>query len=282
MNGLVSDIKYQFLQRYGAVAQIIVLYGLLFSVNSLLYIIFMLMNASDSYIAITTWLALPSDMELLLYRPWTILTHHFLAFPKDILSVIFNFLCVFGFGRIYQIYVGNFRLWFTFLLGVLGGAIFFLLMMNILPVFQNHTFIWYGMTAGIPAIIAASAVIAPNMPISLLLFGTVPLKWIAFFVIFIDMIMIPLGYAESQFAQLGGAAVGIAYAWSYTKGKDWSNFFRAKPKIYQPQMTIHKTQAHTIPTQAEIDRILDKIAAEGYDKLTQEEKRTLYRASQQD
>lgn len=282
MNGLVEDIRYQFLRRHGAVAQIIVIYGLLFAVNSILFIIFLLMNASSSYESVIQWLLLPSDVNTLITRPWTIFTHHFIAFPKDFLGVAFNLLCIFGFGKIYQTYVGQFRLWFTFACGILGGIIFFLLMMNLLPVFSDKEFIWYGMTAGVPAIIAAAAVVTPNLPVSLLFFGIVSLKWIAFFVIFLDMIMIPLGHAESQIAQLGGAAMGITYAWFYTKGRDFSEIFRPKPKNYTPKMTVHKTQNSTVPTQAEIDRILDKIAAEGYDKLTQEEKRTLYRASQQD
>jgi hypothetical protein len=65
-------------------------------------------------------------------------------------------------------------------------------------------------------------------------------------------------------------------------GNDWSNIFKKKSKLkvvkndapkVSPKHTSNKVN------QKEVDMILDKISKTGYDKLSKEEKETLFKAS---
>ncbi len=66
---------------------------------------------------------------------------------------------------------------------------------------------------------------------------------------------------------------------------DWSNIFKRRPKA--PNLKVNKNDNYKRSSsakadyvaQAEIDAILDKISKSGYDKLSKEEKETLFKAS---
>jgi hypothetical protein len=87
-----------------------------------------------------------------------------------------------------------------------------------------------------------------------------------------------------EIAHLGGALAGFVYIKQLQAGKDWigaiSNLFKAKQKSNLKVASRNSAKrAGTAPRQEEIDRILDKISANGYDSLGKEEKETLFRAS---
>jgi hypothetical protein len=53
-------------------------------------------------------------------------------------------------------------------------------------------------------------------------------------------------------------------------------------KVYEPSKTYIKPNAKRKPSQEEIDMILDKISASGYESLNQSEKEILFKASNPD
>ena len=110
---------------------------------------------------------------------------------------------------------------------------------------------------------------------------------------------------RATLAHLGGALVGVLYGWQMRRGHDitaWLNRIidkmvnltkkphkkgvggpvGGKAYHYQQNATSSKQTKKTssnVPTEAEIDVILDKLKRSGYGALTEEEKATLFRAS---
>ncbi len=102
--------------------------------------------------------------------------------------------------------------------------------------------------------------------------------------------------AGGNIAHLGGAIIGFIYIKQLQSGINWGvwitltldwfkDIFKNKPKVKVSYRKERPTTAKTHPsgkpayTQEEIDRILDKISAGGYESLTKEEKEKLFNAS---
>ncbi|MNY32310.1 hypothetical protein D3C86_1665180 [compost metagenome] len=154
---------------------------------------------------------------------------------------------------------------------------------NIFPVFSGSlpeaTVI--GSSAAVMSVIVATATLVPDYSIRLLFLGDVKLKYLAIGYIALDLIGIASANAGGSFTHIGGAVMGFAYIKLLQNGKDWSSLFKRKPKLKvvrneQARSSGNKTNA---VNQQEIDAILDKISKTGYDKLSKEEKETLFKAS---
>ena len=131
------------------------------------------------------------------------------------------------------------------------------------------------------------------------------LKWLAIGVMVLMVLGGGDGQLGAQLAHLGGALVGVLYGWQMRRGHDitaWLNRIidkmvnlTKKPhkkgvggpvggKAYHYQQNASsskqtKKTSSNVPTEAEIDVILDKLKRSGYGALTEEEKATLFRAS---
>jgi hypothetical protein len=85
-------------------------------------------------------------------------------------------------------------------------------------------------------------------------------------------------------AHLGGAALALAYqrfGWNFGRWLPRSVTMsapRLRPAI-RPKLKLHQPPAEQPDLDSEVDRVLDKITASGYDSLTADEKRLLERAS---
>lgn len=257
------------------------------------------------------WLALqvsmPAFLPFLLKRPYSILTYFFVHI--DLFHILFNMLFLYWFGRILEEFIGGKRLTALYILGGLAGGVFYFFMYNLLPPLKAvriHTAL-VGASASIYAIIVGAATLRPNYTVFLLLLGPVRIKWIALACVLLSFLSIGNTNTGGNLAHLGGALMGYLYIIGLQKGFDagiwiirvmsWiSNLFSRKPKMkvhrpihqkvatsYSSHVSKSKLQkGHTPPTQEEVDRILDKIAAHGYESLTAEEKQRLADASRQD
>ena len=171
------------------------------------------------------------------------------------------------------------------------GAVLFALAFNIFPVFRDisgATII--GSSAAVMAIVVAAATLVPNYTIRLLLFGEVKLKYLALAYVLLDIIGSTSANAGGSFAHLGGAIFGFLYIKMLQNGQDWSIIFKKKPKlkvVKNDQRSNRNEDTSRRPVrksesffdQREVDAILDKISKTGYDKLSKEEKETLFKAS---
>jgi membrane associated rhomboid family serine protease len=234
---------------------------------------------------VVDYLALPSSLHDLLHRPWTLITYMFLHI--QLMHLVSNMLWFYWFGIIFTDFMGQKRLLYTYLLGGISGGILFIIFSN---TFMGEATL-LGASAGIMAVIMATAVLVPDYELRLIFFGPVKLKYLALGA-FVLTSLIDFGVnSGGKVSHIGGAIYGIIYMFQYKKGIDYTkgvgnffsgigNLFNAKPKL--KKMGGNGAQPKNYATdekQKKIDAILDKISSSGYDALTKEEKDFLFKSS---
>lgn len=247
------------------------------------------------------WLAVPSDLTQLLFKPWTLLSYMFLHL--GFFHLFSNMLWLFFLGQLFVQFLGEKKLWTVYISGGLAGAVLYILFFNIFPVFEEVAPISkaLGASASVMAIVAAVGTYAPNYSIRLLFLGDVKLKYIAIFAFVLDVISISNANSGGHIAHIGGALLGFFFAREWRKGKDitaWVNtataFVKAiftfkkrsrmkvkykKSNQQQRSETRYEYNSRKKEEQEQVDAILDKISRSGYDSLTKAEKDFLFRAS---
>lgn len=249
------------------------------------------------------WVEMPSDLWLLLKRPWALVTYMFSHY--GLLHILFNMLWFYWLGRIFMEFFSPKQLSGVYLLGGWGGALLYLLAYNLLPYFAGHNAYLIGASASVIAVVVATAVYAPDYKIGLLFLGEVSIKWIAIVTVAIDVLGVDSGNLGGSMAHIGGAIVGAWYALRIKRGRDITRPLNAAldaivglfngrtwslPKLQKEprskvssgpssrQRTADHRPADTV-SEEELDIILGKIKAAGYDALTDEEKDKLFKAS---
>ncbi len=228
---------------------------------------------------VNTYLAFPSAPALWLTRFYTLFTYQF--FHADVFHILFNMLWLYWMGQLFLDFVKPHQFHFVYLGGGIFGALCFALIYNLVPVFQpaanGSTLI--GASAAVMAIFTAVGTLVPNYSIRLLLLGNVKLKYLLLVYIVLDIIAMQSYNAGGSISHLGGALFGFGYVKLLQNGTDLSTLFKRKPKLKVVKNQPVKNKNTTTINQKEIDLILDKISKTGYDKLSKEEKETLFRAS---
>lgn len=283
--GLLQDLRYKVFQS-GNPSYLYI------GINTIIFVLLALINlplflsgngglAYESFIR--EYAGFPALISKFPERFYTILTYQF--FHDGFFHLLFNMLWLYWMGRIFLEFLKPRQFHFIYLAGGFAGALVFLLAYNIFPVFAAATASGatvIGSSAAVMAIVVAAATLVPDYSIRLLFFGDIKLKYLAIAYIVMDLIGLSSGNAGGNFAHLGGALMGFSYIKLLRKGTDWSNLFKRKPKLKVVKNNpASKTVKRNGPVvdQKEIDAILDKISQSGYDKLTKEEKETLFKAS---
>jgi membrane associated rhomboid family serine protease len=256
--------------------------------------------------------SMSSQTKHFLSHPWGLLTSAFVH--QGLGHIFWNMISFYWFGRIVGDLLGNHRILPIYLLGAIAGNVTYFLMANFTPYGAVIGSFAYGASAAVMAMVAVAAFIAPDYIFNVLLIGPVRLKYVALFVILVDLIAIAdKNNTGGAFAHLGGLAFGLLFASQLQKGTDlgkpvssfitgFQNLFAPKPKKKpfgafernareyaesQSQQKQAKSNRRTSNTeggtpneqQARVDEILDKIKQKGYDSLTKEEKDYLFKAS---
>jgi membrane associated rhomboid family serine protease len=241
---------------------------------------------------IREFLMLPSNLKTLAYTPWSIVTYMFLH--SGLFHILFNMLVLYWFGNIYQEYLGKQKFIYTYFLSGIFGGLFYVLCYNVFPYFSSTVASSkaLGASAAVMGIVFATATLLPNYTIVLAIFGPIRLKYIAFFYLLIDLIGISSSNAGGHLAHIGGAVFGFLFIKQLQNGNDWTKFpvklidgiiglFKPnKMKIAYKNPSAKTTKKETV-SQAEIDRVLDKISQSGYENLTTKEKEILFKAGKQ-
>lgn len=242
---------------------------------------------------VVTWLALPSDPGVLLYKPWTFISYMFLH--QDFFHILFNMFALYWFGKLFLTYFSEKQLFGLYFFGGLVAGLFYVIAYNVFPLFSqlSDISILMGASGSIMAIIVATAVQSPNLEMRFMLLGTVKLKYIAIVAVLISFFGITSSNAGGEIAHLGGALYGYFFIVSLRRGKDHTrNFNRlmdAISNIFKPRKLKVKHTANAgrkmsdaeynmqkAKKMADIDHILDKIKTSGYGSLTPEEKKKLF------
>ena len=238
------------------------------------------------------WFELPANLHWLVRQPWSVLTYMFLH--VDLWHLLFNMLWLWWFGNIFLRYFSAKQLMGLYLLGGLSGAVLYVVLYNVLPLFAPIAGASYllGASAAVMAIVVATAVRVPDQEILLFLFGAVRLKYIAALVVLISFLSMGGANAGGNIAHVGGAIFGFLYGWQYRRGHDLTRginalidkivtLFKPRPKMRvrmgdkQMDMEYNRRKHQEM---ADIDAILDKMKRTGYDGLTADEKRRLFNA----
>ena len=251
--------------------------------------------------AVLQWVELPSDLSLLIRRPWTLVTYMFSHYA--LLHILFNMLWLYWLGRIFMEYFSPKQLTGVYLLGGWGGALLFLLAYNLIPSLAGNSVFLIGASASVLAVIVATAVYAPDYKIGLLFLGEVAIKWVAIVTVAIYLIGMETGNIGGNIAHIGGALVGAWFALRIKRGRDitrplnavldavvgifngrsfsWSAARRGNKAKHQQATTQQRQQPSRFDTvsEEELDRVLKKIKDAGYDALTDAERDMLFKAS---
>ncbi len=270
-------------------------------VNAIIYlfvnlgdVVLRLFNFPDGSVSgfLTDWLAVPSSVKSLIYRPWTLITYSF--YHENFLHILFNMLWLFFMGRLFTEYLGEKKLLPLYLVGGLCGSLLFILFYNLFPLFSREVDIAValGASASVLAITVAIATLLPDYEVGLFLpQWRVKLKYIAIALFVIDLLSITGNNAGGNIAHIGGAIFGFFYIKQLKKGRDLTGGLqrlidritqKKKPSIKvvfrkdSSDESYHNKKANNQET---IDKILDKISRSGYASLTNEEKELLFKAS---
>ncbi len=257
-----------------------------------------LMNTASPVAAIVQWIELPASLGQLACQPWSLLTYMFVH--GRLMHILWNMLALYGFGRIFLAFFSVRQFVGVYLLGGVMGGIFFVAAYNIFPYFDGVVEGAYlvGASASVLAVVMAAAVRRPDYMVNLFLLGSMRLITIAVITVVLSLLLLASENAGGNFAHLGGAFAGWLFAFMLNKGRDITSvvnrvidfcatLFKRRPKRSKPKFTFHKSDrkadyeynAKKRDDEAEIDRILEKIKAGGYNSLTDEEKKRLFDAS---
>ncbi len=292
---MLDEFKNAFQRYNNSHIQLILINVAVFLVMMLLWVPSEIFGFQNFYNIIYKQFSIPPGISEFLSRPWTILTYAFMH--GGIFHILFNMLFLYWFGRLFIEYLGSDKLVAVYVLGALAGAVFYLLAYNSIPFYvSNQPSGMVGASAAVLAIVVATATLLPDYTFFLLLLGPVRIKYIAAFVVISSYIGSIGSNAGGNLAHLGGAFIGFVYTKQLQAGVNWGGWitltldwikglFKAKPKVkvsyrnqeYQEYRKASKPNQGI--TQAEIDAILDKISAGGYESLTKDEKEKLFKAS---
>ena len=243
-------------------------------------------NGIFSINTITYWLSVPSNVNTLLEKPWSIITYMFTH--QHFFHIFFNMVLLYMFGILFLSYLNKKQLLTTYILGGLLGAAFYIAAYNYFPEFtaQKDLSLALGASASVMAVVVAISAYIPNHQVRLFLFGTIKLKWIAIFYIIFDLFSIDGNNPGGHIAHLGGAAFGILFVLFIRLNAKQKKQKKSRPK--KTKKTKFTTQRGGRPLSDEdynkkrasdkqkTDKILEKISQKGYSSLTKEEKDYLF------
>lgn len=162
------------------------------------------------------YLALPSSLTALAHHPWTLFTYMFVH--VNTMHLIFNMLWFYWLGIVFTDFMSSKRLVYTYIFGGIAGGLLFVLFSN--AIHQPGNLI--GASAGVMAVIVATAILVPDYEFNLLFFGRVKLKYLAIAAFVLSSVVDFSVNSGGKVSHVGGAIYGIIYMWRYKKGTDFA------------------------------------------------------------
>lgn len=266
-------------------------------INTALYVAVLLLRFGSGIGVVTEYLAFqPADF---LTRPWTLVTYAF--FHAGVMHLLGNMLMLFFFGPPLEERWGSRAFLRVYLIAAAGGALF-----SVLFAFLDPASYIVGASGATLGLMLAFAMIWPDMEIHIWGIFPVKAKWLVAVLIFINLAMAVEGSGGqvAVLAHLGGMAATFLYLKSPWAPHAWGEVPRSarktggkrggvalvpwsgKKQAAASSTTATVTQARPAAARNkgksserelldDVDRILDKISAQGLSSLTDEERRRL-------
>lgn len=246
----------------GAIAQLLI-------INAVLFLAAWIFGIPSA------WLGVPSQAILLLQRPWTLLTYMFTHY--SLWHLLVNMLWLWMFGRILEYVTSGTRVWSIYIVAGLGGALLYVVCGS-LAATQG---ILCGASAAVTGIMAAAGLYAPDMPVNLMFFGRVKLKWI----VVAGVVLLFIGAGGSGFfAHFGGLAAGAAMVWMPRHGMGISlrRFTRWKRELadHRKGRRLRHALKKRQQDMNRLNQLLDRVRLSGFNSLSKSEREELKQLSQ--
>lgn len=283
---ILDDLKLQY--KIGGIALRVIYWNIACFLISLVFFY----QYSGGGFAYPDWLALSSDPNSFLFRPWTLLTYAF--FHSSFLHLLFNMMVLNFASQLFLTFFTQKQYLGLYILSAIFAGIVFVLSYY----FLGYSASIVGASAAIMAVLVAATTYQPLMNVRLLLIGNVKLWHITAVILILDLMQLRLENMGGHISHLAGALFGFIYIKLLQNGSDLSivisrtldfftNLFKKSPST--PFKKVHKNYQKPTEkvtsrivtkdkTQQQIDEILDKISQSGYDCLTKEEKEFLFKA----
>jgi membrane associated rhomboid family serine protease len=242
------------------------------------------------------------------FYPWQLVSYMFLHEPGSLMHIGFNMLALWMFGTQIELVWGPKKFLTYYFLCGLGGAAAHLF---ISPLLGGGVAPLIGASGAIFGLLVAYGLLFPDQLV--FVFFLLPMKAKYAVGLFVVLELMSVGAADNigHLAHLGGAVVGLIYmiattgsnlfsAFTLRKQNDRNDSWKQRSSggsIFHRRQddddlvdaeyhdiggTMTKTRGNIgtrVITQEDIDRILDKIAASGYQNLSEEEREILIEAS---
>lgn len=284
MSKIIDDLKYSY--KSGGIAQKIIYW------NVGIGLVVLILDAFFSTFSaqVLSWLVLNSNLSILAFKPWTILTYSFIH--AGVIHLLFNMIMLFFVNRLFSTFFSEKQFLTLYVFGALLGGIFFVIGSQ----FMTTGTVLVGASAATIAPLVGMAVHAPMMQVRLALIGNVKMWHIAVFIIVLDIIQLNTSNVGGHLAHLGGAAMGYLYIKLLEKGYDLSSIFDRISNLFKRSQGTKFKKVYVNRNvgnredevgnegetrQKKIDSILDKISKSGYESLTKDEKDFLFRAGKE-
>ena len=279
-----SFIKTHFQQPENGLMQVILINVLVFVALLLIKTAWVLTGYEAHYQTLYQYLSLPASWKAFLHQPWSIVTYFWVH--EHFFGTIWSLLLLYAFGQVVMNSLGSKSLLALYVLGGVGGGIFFLLLYNLAPPFRGLSTSLIGSAGSLYAVMVGAATGVPYFSFRLLFLGTIRIKYIVGFLLLLSFLELSDHQPAAGIANLGGALLGYMYASQVSKLAGLSSFLPRLRKTFRKKSTLKVTYKQDKPIdrdkevsytdQEAIDLILDKIAESGYESLSLEEKQQLF------
>ena len=185
-NPIIDDFKSK-IRNGNPITRLIMINVVVFLFVSLFRIISFLSGESGLFVTIEEFiksnLSLPLSFNGLIYKPWTLITYMFTHF--SLMHLFWNLITLYWFGELFINYTNSKKLIPLYLLGGIAGALITISLFTIITPFQAYLGApMIGASAGVTAIIVATATLIPNVNMNMMFIGPVKLIYVALFVIY--------------------------------------------------------------------------------------------------
>ncbi len=207
---------------------------------------------------------------------WTLLSYLFLH--GGVFHLLVNMLMLYMLGSEVEERVGRLHyLILYFMSGALGG-------LGWLGLTWPYEGLCVGASGAIFGLLGAFAVLYPHREITVLVFFIIPITmraWVLGAVLGLIqflMMIAPASGSIAYSAHLAGGLAGAIYIGVLFRPEAIRDWWRARQSAVQAHRQARTRQVNEVQ-RAEVDRLLDKMAAQGLHSLTAAERKTLEKAS---
>ena len=280
-----EDLKFQY--EVGGIANKLIFWNIGFFLLSIIFFY----QFRGGYFDYPNWLAVSSEPNVVLTKPWTLLTYAFLHY--EFKHLLFNMIALYFSSYLFLTFFTQKQYIGLYFLSAIFCSLSFILIFYLLGV----TSMMVGASGAIMALLMAATTYQPSMDVRLLLIGHVKLWQITATILLLNFLLIFLD-TGGFIAHFSGAFFGYIYIKLLQNGTDLSRIINSIidffANLFGPKKSTPFKRVHVNPkkpavkreskivvkdkTQQQLDEILDKISQSGYDSLTTEEKEFLFKA----